>query len=355
MAEDTGQEKTEDPSEKKRDDSRNKGQTAFSRELSSAALLSGFTLVFVVGGHQFFQTGEVYVRDVLSHLNQPELSLSLLKSMLLHTIKVLAPLILWISGASILIGIAASVVQVGFHPTLDPLTPKFERISPFSGLKRIFSSHGLMELFKNLFKVIVLGYIGYFIFHKEIQKILRLSLLPIRQIIDYNFTIIGIIFQKIAMALVALAGFDWFYQKWSHEQQLKMTKEEVKEEHKQSEGNPQLKARVRQIQREMSRARMMQEVPKADAIVTNPTHYSVAILYDRQTMEAPQVIAKGADFLALRMRTIAKEHKIPILERPAVARDLYNNVEIGQAVPNRLYKAVAEVLAYVYNLKKKKI
>ncbi len=158
---------------------------------------------------------------------------------------------------------------------------------------------------------------------------------------------------KIVLALVAIAIFDYFYQRWHHEQQLMMTKQEVKDETKQTEGDPQLKARIRQIQREMSNARMMQEVPKADAVIVNPTHFSVAILYDRDVMTAPEVIAKGADHLALRMRTVARENNVPILERPELARDLYANVEIGDDIPERFYKAIAEILAFVYRLRKR--
>jgi flagellar biosynthetic protein FlhB len=168
----------------------------------------------------------------------------------------------------------------------------------------------------------------------------------------FNFMTLAEIAGMIVLALVAIAIFDYIYQRWHHEQQLKMTKQEVKEENKQSEGDPQLKQRIRQIQREMSNARMMQEVPKADALIVNPTHFSVALQYDREVMEAPTIIAKGADYLALRMRNVARENEVPILERPALARDLYSSVEIGESIPERFYKAIAEILAYVYRLRR---
>ena len=185
-------------------------------------------------------------------------------------------------------------------------------------------------------------------------RINALALITPAQIVFYNFSVIIEVTGRMVLALIAIAIFDFMYQRWHFEQQLKMTKQEVKDEAKQSEGDPQLKARIRQIQREMSNARMMQEVPKADAIVVNPTHYAVALKYDRESMNAPQVVAKGVEYMALRIRKVADQNDVPILERPQLARDLYAGVEIGQVIPERFFKAVAEILAYVYRLQRKK-
>ena len=253
----------------------------------------------------------------------------------------------------IFVGIFASVLQVGVLITFKAIAPKFNKISPLTGLKRLFSSQSLADFLKSMAKLIIVGFVGYLTYIDKITELNGLSVSTPESILIYNFTVVAEVAGKIVLALVAIAIFDYFYQRWHHEQQLMMTKQEVKDETKQTEGDPQLKARIRQIQREMSNARMMQEVPKADAVIVNPTHFSVAILYDRDVMIAPEVIAKGADHLALRMRTVARENNVPILERPELARDLYANVEIGDDIPERFYKAIAEILAFVYRLRKR--
>ena len=253
----------------------------------------------------------------------------------------------------IFVGIFASVLQVGVQVTFKAIAPKFNKISPLTGLKRLFSSQSLADFLKSMAKLIIVGFVGYLTFIDKITEMNGLSFITPESILNYNFTVVAEVAGKIVLALVAISIFDFFYQRWHHEQQMMMTKQEVKDETKQTEGDPQLKARIRQIQREMSNARMMQEVPKADAVIVNPTHFSVAILYDRDIMTAPEVTAKGADHLALRMRTVARENNVPILERPELARDLYANVEIGDDIPERFYKAIAEILAFVYRLRKR--
>ena len=253
----------------------------------------------------------------------------------------------------ILVAILSSVVQVGIQITFKAITPKFNKISPLTGLKRLFSSQSLAEFLKSMTKMIIVGFVGYITYMTKITELNGLIVSTPEEILEYNFVVVAEVAGKIVLALVAIAIFDFLYQRWHHEKQMMMTKQEVKEETKQTEGDPQLKARIRQIQREMSNARMMQEVPKADALIVNPTHFSVAILYDRDVMIAPEVTAKGVDHTALRMRTVARENNVPILERPELARDLYANVEIGEGIPERFYKTVAEILAYVYRLRKR--
>ena len=252
-----------------------------------------------------------------------------------------------------LVGVLASVLQVGVQITLKAIAPKFNKISPLTGLKRLFSTQSLADFLKSMAKLIIVGIVGYITYMDKITELNGLSVATPEAILEYNFTVVAEVSGKIVLALVAIAIFDYLYQRWHHEKQLMMTKQEVKEETKQTEGDPQLKARIRQIQREMSNARMMQEVPKADALIVNPTHFSVAILYDRDVMEAPEVTAKGTDHMALRMRTVARENSVPILERPELARDLYANVEIGETIPERFYKAIAEILAFVYRLRRR--
>lgn len=353
-AEQGGQEKTEQPSDKKRQDTRKEGNVAFSKEISSAALLAGFALVFYLLGSTFLRHSKSYMVDSFNNLSQPDLTIPLMYKLFQEHFMATLPIALPIAGVTVVVAIGASLLQVGIQFTAKPLAPKFSKISPLSGLQRLFSSQALAEFFKSMFKLIVIGYIGYLTFVDELDHMHTLTNSPTNSIILYVFSVTALVTGKIVLALVAIAIFDYLYQRWHFEQQIKMTKQEVKEEMKQAEGDPQLKARIREVQREMSRARMMQEVPKADAIVVNPTHYSVAIRYDRESMIAPQVTAKGVDFMALRMKTIAKENQVPVVEKPVLARELYSEVEVGQTVPDQFYRAVAEILAYVYRLKNKK-
>ena len=354
MAEQEGQEKTEVPTEKKRRQSREEGQVAFSKELSSAALLAGIVLTLVATSPIILDAMRELMSQIFRDLAQrKELSIDSIFTLSGEILSIILPAFAPFAAVIIFAGIFASVLQVGVMITFKAVAPKFNKISPLTGLKRLFSSQSLADFLKSMAKLIIVGFVGYLTYIDKITELNGLSVSTPESILIYNFTVVAEVAGKIVLALVAIAIFDYFYQRWHHEQQLMMTKQEVKDETKQTEGDPQLKARIRQIQREMSNARMMQEVPKADAVIVNPTHFSVAILYDRDVMSAPEVIAKGADHLALRMRTVARENNVPILERPELARDLYANVEIGDDIPERFYKAIAEILAFVYRLRKR--
>ena len=354
MAEQEGQEKTEVPTEKKRRESREEGQVAFSKELSSAALLAGIVLTLVATSPIILDAMRQLMSQIFRDLAQrKELSIDSIFTLSGEILSIILPAFAPFVAVIIFVGIFASVLQVGVQITFKAISPKFNKISPLTGLKRLFSSQSLADFLKSMAKLIIVGFVGYLTYIDKITELNGLSVSTPESILLYNFTVVAEVAGKIVLALVAIAIFDYFYQRWHHEQQLMMTKQEVKDETKQTEGDPQLKARIRQIQREMSNARMMQEVPKADAVIVNPTHFSVAILYDRDVMSAPEVIAKGADHLALRMRTVARENNVPILERPELARDLYANVEIGDDIPERFYKVIAEILAFVYRLRKR--
>ena len=354
MAEQEGQEKTEVPTEKKRRESREEGQVAFSKELSSAALLAGIVLTLVATSPIILDAMRQLMSQIFRDLAQSEeLSIDSIFTLSGEILSIILPAFAPFAAVIIFVGILASVLQVGVLITFKAIAPKFNKISPLTGLKRLFSSQSLADFLKSMAKLIIVGFVGYLTCIDKITELNGLSVSTPESILIYNFTVVAEVAGKIVLALVAIAIFDYFYQRWHHEQQLMMTKQEVKDETKQTEGDPLLKARIRQIQREMSNARMMQEVPKADAVIVNPTHFSVAILYDRDVMTAPEVIAKGADHLALRMRTVARENNVPILERPELARDLYANVEIGDDIPERFYKAIAEILAFVYRLRKR--
>ena len=354
MAEQEGQEKTEVPTEKKRRESREEGQVAFSKELSSAALLAGIVLTLVATSPIILDAMRQLMSQIFRDLAQSEeLSIDSIFTLSGEIYSIILPAFAPFIAVIIFVGLFASVIQVGVLITFKAIAPKFNKISPLTGLKRLFSSQSLADFLKSMAKLIIVGFVGYLTYIDKITELNGLSVSTPESILIYNFTVVAEVAGKIVIALVAIAIFDYFYQRWHHEQQLMMTKQEVKDETKQTEGDPQLKVRIRQIQREMSNARMRQEVPKADAVIVNPTHFSVAILYDRDIMTAPEVIAKGADHLALRMRTVARENNVPILERPELARDLYANVEIGDDIPERFYKAIAEILAFVYRLRKR--
>ena len=354
MAEQQGQEKTEAPTEKKLRESREEGQVAFSRELPSAALLAGILLTLIATSPIILDAFREMTTQIFREMSKAdELSIGSLYDLSGEIFSTLLPAFAPFAAIIVLVGILASVLQVGVRITLKAIAPKFNKISPLTGLKRLFSTQSLADFLKSMAKLIIVGIVGYITYMEKITELNGLSVATPEAILEYNFTVVAEVSGKIVLALVAIAIFDYLYQRWHHEKQLMMTKHEVKEETKQTEGDPQLKARIRQIQREMSNARMMQEVPKADALIVNPTHFSVAILYDRDVMEAPEITAKGIDHMALRMRTVARENSVPILERPELARDLYANVEIGETIPERFYKAIAEILAFVYRLRRR--
>ena len=354
MADQQGQEKTEAPTEKKRRESREEGQVAFSKELPSAALLAGILLTLIATSPLILDAFREMTTQIFREMSKAdELSIDSLYDLSGEIYYTLLPAFAPFAVIIVLVGILASILQVGIQITLKAIAPKFNKISPLTGLKRLFSTQSLADFLKSIAKLIIVGIVGYITYMDKITELNGLSVATPEDILQYNFTVVAEVSGKIVLALVAIAIFDYLYQRWHHEKQLMMTKHEVKEETKQTEGDPQLKARIRQIQREMSNARMMQEVPKADALIVNPTHFSVAILYDRDVMEAPEVTAKGTDHMALRMRTVARENSVPILERPELARDLYANVEIGETIPERFYKAIAEILAFVYRLRRR--
>lgn len=354
MAEESGQEKTETPSDKKREDARKEGQVAISREVGSAAMLGAFSLYFMMMGSVTVDQYKTIWKHALTTLILPQdLNPDMVQKLFVDTIVLVAPLLMGVFGIALVVGLMAGYFQVGMMMT--PLKFNFSRIDPIAGTGRLFSGQALAELAKNLFKLFVIGYITFSSLEQSVMEILTLSRLKPEAIMSYNFSLVGSMFGRVSVALAILAIMDLLYQRWALDQKLMMTKQEVKEEMKESEGDPQIKARVRQAMREMSRARMMQSVPKADVVVTNPTHYAVALQYDREIMGAPRMIAKGADHVALRIREVARENNVPIVENPPVAREIYASVDIGHEIPDHMFRAVAEILAYVYKLKKKKI
>ncbi len=354
MPEESFQERTEQATPKRREEARKKGQVPKSRELASVAvLLSGlFTLYW--GGAFFMTRMDRMLIYYLENLHSFPVTLAGVKSLgltgLIQMSEILAPLLMVIT----VIAILSNFLQVGPLLTLEPLIPQFSRLSPAQGLKRLFSLQALMEFVKSLFKLIVVCWIVYSTISKGMERIMPLLDMTPYNIMSFIGSVSFEIFWKSCLAMILLSILDYLFQRYDHEKNLKMTKQEVKEEYKQTEGDPHVKSRIRSIQREMARKRMMQEVPEADVVITNPTRLAVALKYEPGKMEAPMVVAKGAGPLAEKIRQIARQHSVPVIENKPVAQGLYKLVEIGQTIPESLFKAVAEIFAYVYRLKGKK-
>ena len=342
-------EKTEDPTAKRQADARKKGQIPRSTELSGAfVLLAGFWGLKMLGSSVY---GEIcnYMTYIFSHMNQ-SIDTETVMQLFIGIIIVLAKTAFPIMGIIMAIGLFINFMQVGVNFTTEPLGFKLDKLNPINGMGRLFSKRALVELVKSLFKIAIIGSFVYNFLKDEILQIPKLLYMDLGATLPKIADVIFLLAFKIIGVYFILSCFDYAYQKWDNFQSLKMSKQEVKEEFKQMEGDPQIKGKIRSKQREMAMARMMQEVPKADVIVTNPTHYAVALKYE-QGMQAPQVVAKGQDYVAQKIKETAREAGVAIVENRPLARALYASVEIGDLVPKELYKSVAEVLAYVYRLK----
>lgn len=354
-----GGEKTEEPTGKKLDDARKKGQVAKSREISMAVELLAFFILLRVyvdtiglRFENFFSTVYQQIPSTIKMVDGqvPKSALhAVVSSMLVQTLTIMMPFLI----AGVVIALICNILQVGFKVATEPLRPNFGKMNPLQGIQKLFSLQSLFELLKSVAKIVLISYVVYSYFKSEKSSIYLLYDMSLRQGIALmgNLTInMGI---RVAAVYMIIALVDFIYQKRKFHTDMMMTKQEVKDEMKESEGDPQIKSKQRQRMREASQRRMMQELPKADVVITNPTHYAVAIQYDQEKYNAPIVLAKGADYLAKKIKEIAKENDVEIVENKPLARMLYANVEIGAVIPPELYKAVAEVLAFVYHLKGK--
>jgi flagellar biosynthesis protein FlhB len=265
-----------------------------------------------------------------------------------QTFMIIAPFLLMIVVASL----AANVLQVGFLFSSEAIAPKFSKIDPLKGFDRMFSLQSLMELVKSVLKITIIATVAWFTVRGELASTLPLMDQEVSTILIYIGRVSFKILSMTCWVLVALAILDYAYQKWEHERSLKMSRQEIRDENKQTEGDPLIKGRIKRMQRDNARKRMMAAVPKADVIITNPEHLAIALRYEADGMDAPMVIAKGADFLAMKIREIAKAHHVPVIENKPVAQALYKMVHVDQVIPEAMYKAVAEILALVYALKK---
>lgn len=352
MAEDDGQERTESATDKRREEARKKGQVPKSRELVSVAVLIGSLLVLYYTGGRMFNGLAELMRDTFKNAATLQITRDtvpiMFASISYKSFIILAPLMITVA----VLGVASNVAQFGFLFTTESLSPKFSRINPIEGMKRIFSRQAVVELLKAILKIGLVGIIAYYTVKKEFYRIPSLVEMDVRGILIYGGAVSFRILVNSGVAIFVLAVLDYAFQRWDFEKSIRMTKEEIRQEMKEMDGNPQIKSRIRSLQREAARKRMMEAVPTADVIVTNPTHIAVAIKYEAGS-RAPVVVAKGAGFIAAKIKEIAREHKVMVMENKPLARAMYKMVDIGKEIPSELYQAVAEILAYVYKLKKR--
>jgi len=347
------QEKTEKATPKKREKARGEGQVAQSQEIGTAILfVAAFVSLRVLAPGMLDRiTGLIAMNfsqivDIEDLMDTPQMA-RIIGEIFGQIILIFLPVAIVV----MVLGLLANILQVGWKPTGKPLQPKFSKLSPKKGIKKIFSMKLFVELFKTVIKFTVILAVVYFVLVGEIEVLLSTmyydlfaSIIRIANL----WVMVGI---TVGILYVFVAGLDYAYNRWKHEKELRMTKQEIKEEFKQTEGDPMVKGRIRQKMREASMRRMMQEVPSADVVITNPTHFACAIRYDRMSIRAPILVAKGADHMAQRIREAATEHEVMIVENKPLARTLYSVVEVGDEVPAELWQAVAEVLAYVYSIK----
>lgn len=346
-------EKTEEPTAKKLEDARKKGQVMRSTEVVAAATLLAFffMLKIFVGfiGNRFMTSFRQTIGFISDYTSEPftlNTARTIIRGSFWNIIVAAFPIMI----VGLVVTIVAIVFQVKWKVTAEPLKPKFDKFNPVTGMKRLFSKDKIMDLFKSIAKVVILAYVVYSYLKNQwplIYKMYSYTLPQAIAVIGDTVINVGI---RISALFAMIAMFDLFYQKWKYHQDMMMSKQEVKDEYKNSEGDPKVKSQQKQRMQQASQRRMMQDLPNADVVITNPTHLAVAIKYDKDTNEAPVVVAKGADYLAQKIKDRARENAIEIVENKPLARMLYHNVEIGAEIPPELYQMVAEVLAYVYSL-----
>ena len=357
FADGEGGEKTEPATQKKLDDARKEGKVARSKDLTEGfALVVLFLLLKIFIGYIGERMIGLFDNTIgrmaeFERVNRAGLSTVAVSSLLMNALTEIL-LIIWpflVFGFAI--AFLISVYQVGWKVSTKTMEPKLSKFNPINGFKRIFSKDSLFELVKSVFKVGIIVYITYTSLQEEANNLFILYEISLNQAVALVGEIILDVGLKIAIVFVFIGIVDYFYQRWKFADEMKMTKQEVKDEYKNTEGDPQIKGRIRQKMREASQRRMMQDVPQADVVITNPTHFAVAIKYDAEVSTAPIVVAKGEDFLAQKIKEVAKEHHVQIVENKPLARMLYHNVDIGAEIPPELYQSVAEVLAMVYHMK----
>jgi len=351
MAEQSFEEKTEQPTPRKRQELKEKGEVAKSKELPSVAVLLAALISLSLFGSFMYNHIQIIMKGAFSlpsihNFNIPEF-LKFAQNIIGRLIILLSPLF----AAIFITAILSNIMQVGFILSGESIIPKLSKIDPIKGFGRLFSKQAFMEFIKSLLKLSIVGGIAFLTVKDEMNNFVLLGDMELNSIFVYILKIFFKIFIRCSLAMIILVVIDYAFQRWEFEKRIKMTKQEVKDDFKKSEGDPLIKSRIKSIQMEMARKRMMQAVPEADVVITNPTHLAVALKYDSSTMNAPKLIAKGSRKIAEKIKDVASKHRIPILENKELARNLYSLVEVGQEIPPELYQTVAELLAYIYRLK----
>lgn len=346
--------KTEDATPYKLNEAKKKGQVAKSKEVSSALTLLVSTIIIITLGEYIVSSFRDNIVSFLgSYLNIEINSGSLYGIIILVLFRigiVLLPLVIPI----MIVGIGANILQTGFIKSTEPLKPKLSKINPISGFKKMFSLRAIMELFKDIAVISIIGFVGFDFLKDNFSKIINIGNLKFSAIISTLLNLVGSIFFKITLVMIAIALIDFIYQKYQFKKEMRMSKQEIKEEFKQQEGDPEVKSKIKQKQKEMAMSRMMQQVPDASVIVTNPTHIAVALKYKEGKTSAPLLVAKGSGYVAIKIKEKAKENEIPIIENKPLARLIYSEVEINNEIPEEMYQAVAEILVLVYKIQKRK-
>ncbi|MGM3184909.1 flagellar biosynthesis protein FlhB [Dickeya oryzae] len=352
MADDSDLEKTEAPTPQRTEKAREEGQIPRSKELTSVfILIAGLAILWGYGASMAGRLSDMMAKGLTfdhGFINDERLIISHVGTLLEQAVMALVPILFGL----VLVALGAPILLGGLIFSTKAISFDFGKMNPLSGLKRMFSTQVLAELFKAILKAVIVGLITFWFLRHNWNSMLHLVSEPMGMAIKDALNIALLCCFWVILGLFPMVGFDVAWQIWSHIKRLRMSKQEIRDEYKEHEGDPHIKNRIRQQQRAMAQRRMMSDVPKADVIVTNPTHYAVALKYDEKKMSAPRVLAKGADRIAQRIRELGTENRIPILEAPPLARALYRHTEIGQQIPTGLYAAVAEVLSWVYQLKR---
>ncbi len=350
MADDLG-EKTEAPTTKRRTEAREKGQIPKSQDLSGVMALFGAVVILMIFGGQITASLTALLRTMLAaDASGEDLALPSMTVSTRQAFGQAALVMLPVLGLSAVLAYLTQFVQVGWNLSAEPIRPKLERLDPIKGVKRVFGKRGIVKTAINTLKLTIVVGVGWMVAAANAQTIAALPSLTALGAMAVAVRLLLILAFVLLALMLAIALVDFLYQRWQHTQDLKMTKQQVKDEHRSMEGDPQLKGKRVQMAREIAMQRAGQAVPEADVVITNPTHFSVAIKYDAASMRAPKVTAKGADEIALRIRQLARKHEVPVIERPPLARALYWGVEVGQEISAEHYEAVAEILAFVYRM-----
>jgi len=354
MAEADSGEKTEEPTAKKLTDARKKGQIARSKDLGTMFVLVGSAAALLLMGASLAQALSQIMKRLFSITREEAMDINALFVVVSHAVGAVIQPMLWIFFIIILAAFIGNTLLGGMSFSWEAMAPKASKLSPLAGFKRMFGVQAAVELIKSILKFFVVFIVAFLLLNSLFDDILGLSLETMPNNFNHAVNLLLWMFLVLALSIGIIAIIDAPYQVWNHNRQLKMTKQEVKDEHKNTEGNPEIKGRIKRTQYEMSQRRQMAEVPNADVVITNPTHFSIALKYDAAVGGAPMLIAKGMDEMAIHIRTIAKEHSVEIVQSPALARSLYYTAEVDQGIPEELYAAVAQVLAFIYQLNEHK-